>query len=505
MSSQYYLGIAGEQTGPFTEQELRSKIKAAEVPEDALVWHDAMDDWKPIRSIPELWAHFKAAGGGGPTKAPPKPKVKAKTAPALAENFEAIATFATSDATLEPAFRSDGKPTKKKKGTIGFTLGGGAAKKVALVFLLVVVLGAAGFFFVSGGEMDMGGEGAPPSAQADPSASAPAARGGWSVGRVAKLVGLGEVAEMLGFPTNPEPVATPIPNPMEERRKNLKKAQEDIMVNPEAALAELRKIIQLKSDDDVAKQATDAAVNYLQSVRRYSEAGKLLLETKRPKEAVTMFLEPPKAFDDADKAMMDAANATKDDERRQWIVKSIDLLLEAKADTKKVEDRVRLLEKEFPAGEHPYKYYLKTDDEKIGDIFNRLSFTFVQSLLGYVATEFPQLSLQGRPTVSVVREGNDRYRLVGRYTGPVQLSRDVLPNVRFVFWGHGNNWYLVETDVTDDRRRFAANERKRRQDAVFTAKDLLTYLEGLFRTRYPGAALHESIETAEKRRATASE
>ena len=85
------------------------------------------------------------------------------------------------------------------------------------------------------------------------------------------------------------------------------------------------------------------------------------------------------------------------------------------------------------------------------------------------------------------------------------MSRDVLPNVRFVFWGHNGSWYLVETDVTDDRKRFAAGERKRRQDAVFTAKDLLTYLEGLFRARYPGAALHESTEAAEKRRATASE
>jgi hypothetical protein len=81
----------------------------------------------------------------------------------------------------------------------------------------------------------------------------------------------------------------------------------------------------------------------------------------------------------------------------------------------------------------------------------------------------------------------------------------VLPSVKFVFWGHGGVWYVVETDVTEDRRRFAVAERKRRQKAMFTASELLSYLEGMFRGRYPGAPLHESLEAAEKRRATASE
>lgn len=501
MSSQYYLGIAGEQTGPFTEQEIRAKIRSAEVPEDALVWHDAMDDWKPLRQVPELWALFKSSGSG-PSKPPPKAKAKPKKAPVLAEEFEAIATFATSDGNLEPAFRSDGKPTKKKKkkgGGVSFSLGGGT-RRVALGLALVAILGAAGFFFTAD-DLFVGDASQAP---ATPEATDD---GGWSVGKIAKLVGLGDVAELFGIPTEEAPTPTPAPDPLQERAKSLKVAQEKMLVSPEDGLTELQRIVDSKNDDAIAKQATDTAVSYLQSLRRYPEAGKLLLKTNRPAEAVEMFLEPPKSYEDADTALMAAAEIAKgkENERRQWLVKSIDLLLEAKADRKKIEERLRLLEKEFAGLDHPYKYYLKTDDEKIADLFNRMSFTFVQSLLAHVATEFPQLTLQERPTVSVVREGNDKYRLVGRYGGAVQLSRDVLPNVKFVFWGHNGVWYLVETDVTEDRRRFAIAEKKRRQSAHYSASELLTYLETLFRNRYPGAALHESIEAAEKHRATASE
>lgn len=497
MGFQYYLGIAGEQTGPFTEEELRAKIRSAEVPQDALVWHEALDDWKPIRAVPELWAHFE---GVGPTKPPPGKRKKKPKAVLLDDGeLDAIATFATSDTALEPAFRAGGKPSKKKGGV---SLGGGnLAKRLPLFLLLIVALGAGGFFIVSGGDLGFG--------DADTTASSAPSNGaseGWSVGQVAKWLGLGDFADMLGFSTTPEPVANAPANPSDERQSKLRKAQSNIMVNPEGALAELRALIDAKSDDEVARAAADAAVNYLQSVRRYGEAGKLLLQTNRPAEAVPLFLETPPSFEDADTAMLAAADASKDEERRRWIVKSIDLLLEANADSKKVEERVRMLERDFPASEHPYRYYLKSDDEKIADLFNRLSFAFVQSLLQFVATEFPQLSLQSRPTVSVVRESADRYRLVGRYSGPVQLSRDVLPSVTFVFWGHGGVWYLVETNVTEDRRRFAVAERKRRQKAtLFTASELLSYLEGMFRNRYPGALLHESLEAAEKRRATASE
>ncbi|MCB0418549.1 MAG: DUF4339 domain-containing protein, partial [Bdellovibrionales bacterium] len=47
-SPQYYLGIDGDQTGPYSEADIIEKIQSQTIPEDALVWHEGLSAWTAI-------------------------------------------------------------------------------------------------------------------------------------------------------------------------------------------------------------------------------------------------------------------------------------------------------------------------------------------------------------------------------------------------------------------------------------------------------------------------
>src|SRR5690606_38882609 len=64
-SRQYFLGVNGEQSGPYLEQDLIGRIQQGQVPADALVWFEGLPDWQPIQSIEFLNEAFQVAGGQG--------------------------------------------------------------------------------------------------------------------------------------------------------------------------------------------------------------------------------------------------------------------------------------------------------------------------------------------------------------------------------------------------------------------------------------------------------
>ncbi len=47
----FYLGIEGEQTGPFSEGDVLQKIEEGQVTAETLIWSDGMADWLPITSL----------------------------------------------------------------------------------------------------------------------------------------------------------------------------------------------------------------------------------------------------------------------------------------------------------------------------------------------------------------------------------------------------------------------------------------------------------------------
>ena len=71
----WYLAIAGEQHGPFSESEVLDRIQAGNLGRDAHVFKEGMPNWTPIHSQPEFATTFKA------TVSPP-PGTEATYAPA---------------------------------------------------------------------------------------------------------------------------------------------------------------------------------------------------------------------------------------------------------------------------------------------------------------------------------------------------------------------------------------------------------------------------------------
>jgi membrane protease subunit (stomatin/prohibitin family) len=62
----YYLGIGGQQLGPFDMNGLRSEAQAGRLARSTLVWKEGMSSWEPAEKIPELASLFGSAGGPPP-------------------------------------------------------------------------------------------------------------------------------------------------------------------------------------------------------------------------------------------------------------------------------------------------------------------------------------------------------------------------------------------------------------------------------------------------------
>jgi membrane protease subunit (stomatin/prohibitin family) len=62
----YYLGVGGQQLGPFDMNGLRSEAQAGRLARSTLVWKDGMSSWEPAEKIPELASLFGSAGGPPP-------------------------------------------------------------------------------------------------------------------------------------------------------------------------------------------------------------------------------------------------------------------------------------------------------------------------------------------------------------------------------------------------------------------------------------------------------
>lgn len=51
---QWYYGSSAGQTGPVEDHEIRALIAGGTVTPETLVWRDGMQDWTPLRAVPEL-------------------------------------------------------------------------------------------------------------------------------------------------------------------------------------------------------------------------------------------------------------------------------------------------------------------------------------------------------------------------------------------------------------------------------------------------------------------
>lgn len=485
--------MGGEQTGPYTEKDILAKIRQNLVPGDALVWYEGLPDWQPILSIEDFKVAFDeaAAQSGSPVtdltaglpmerpddteeEAPPAeaplpavPKKKRRR-----DDDDAFSTFATG-ADVQPVFKSSGSGPRVPG--VSF-LRGRARLIIAFAAVLGVAVGA--FMFFGSDDAD---ESQPPQASTRSNVRGGARGAGASANN----------AKPNAFPKNSSnPVNKNDPG---TRQADLRKAQSELLLAPEKSLEILRRLILQSPDDAIGKEALDVAVGYYRSNQRPAEAGRLMLQAKRPLEAAKFFLADPPQYAEAEAATFAAFEAASGNDKRDILLQDIKLLLGPANNIELGTERIRLLEKTFPGQPHPYGYYLKKTDEKIADLFNRISFHFVQSLLGYIGTEFPAMSLTKRPIVEIVKDRDGNYRIVGKYRGDVVLNRDQLSNITFVFWLHNESWVVVDTDVTVERGRFAKEQREKIKNKAFTGALMLEFLQNIFRQKFPKNGFHEAV------------
>ena len=65
VTDEWYVAINGVPVGPVRISELRRKAAVGAVTEESLCWQEGLEEWRPIRSIPELAALVREAAQGG--------------------------------------------------------------------------------------------------------------------------------------------------------------------------------------------------------------------------------------------------------------------------------------------------------------------------------------------------------------------------------------------------------------------------------------------------------
>jgi predicted Zn finger-like uncharacterized protein len=82
VTDEWYVAINGVPVGPVRISELRRKAAAGAVTEDSLCWQEGLEEWRPIRSVPELAALVReAAQGNRPSLVGPPPEPARHSSP----------------------------------------------------------------------------------------------------------------------------------------------------------------------------------------------------------------------------------------------------------------------------------------------------------------------------------------------------------------------------------------------------------------------------------------
>ncbi len=69
----WYVAVNGVPVGPIRIGEVRRKAALGAVTEDSLVWQEGLDEWRPVKSFPELAATVREASQGGRASMTPPP------------------------------------------------------------------------------------------------------------------------------------------------------------------------------------------------------------------------------------------------------------------------------------------------------------------------------------------------------------------------------------------------------------------------------------------------
>jgi predicted Zn finger-like uncharacterized protein len=78
----WYVAVNGVPVGPIRVAEVRRKAALGAVTEESLVWQEGLDEWRPLKSFPDLAANVReAAAGGRISITPPPPDARHSSPP----------------------------------------------------------------------------------------------------------------------------------------------------------------------------------------------------------------------------------------------------------------------------------------------------------------------------------------------------------------------------------------------------------------------------------------
>ena len=425
--SKFFLGIGGQQSGPFTEDEIKAKITSREAPGDSLVWFEGLADWQRLDSLAFFKDAFEAKSSHPEPEPPAAPLVEAPTTrPAPKEEF------------LRPVFSPKEAVFFRPKGP----------RPELVVGAVVALLLGGGLFWYLGSQEEN---------------------------------------------TKIDPLAQVPKNDPKSRPGRLKKAESDFLLNPSTLPADFLALVQENPNDESGKRALALLESTYTKRKNFRELGSLYQAAGRPWDAVGPFTEG-KFFNEAEQAALQAFEKSSDvATRKSNLIKAIQLLTGPLHNTAEAVQKIQAFEKAFPQEPHPFSYYMLPTDKKIADLFGRTSYFFVEHLLQHVKAEFPELKLAARPMVAIAKQGQDRYQIVGSNQGEVLLNHDRLKDIRFEYWLVGNEWMLVGTNVTAERKAWARKAREHLKDPSVTSAQMLNYLESVIHNQFPQLGIHEKI------------
>jgi len=65
-AARYFIGVGGQQVGPFDMNGLRLELQSGRLTRSTLVWRDGMSSWEPAEKIPEVASLFASTSGPPP-------------------------------------------------------------------------------------------------------------------------------------------------------------------------------------------------------------------------------------------------------------------------------------------------------------------------------------------------------------------------------------------------------------------------------------------------------
>ena len=434
----FFLGIEGEQSGPYSKEELDRRIKSGLVSSESLVWWEGETDWIKISQCSLFLPLFPSSlPQPGPISVPQKLSIA--LSPSTSTPTKGwTATYLSKDTPLAPVYNSEQST---------FEIPSVLNKK--MVYLGIAGLSLAFIIW-----------------------------GFWEF-----------TAPKKGMV--PKKTTTKI-SQKEVRRRKLSEATSSLLLKPEQSIVALKEIIQQNISDAEGQEAAEVLLNYYRQNKLVEPTAELLMKLDRPDEAAKLLLSEPKWAPQAEKALFQAFKKTTGKISADFLIEDINLILKSLNDPELAKERILLFEKTFPGLNHPFSYYLQNQDQKIKSLFTRISFKLVDNLTAHLSEEFPQLSLAARPIVEVKRTSAGGLRIVGRYSGDLILKTDRLKGIYFLYWLIDGQWLLVDTNLTLDRQNFAASTRRKYEASVLSSSQMLSFLENEFRKTYPNQALHET-------------